>query len=108
MSPYVQGYCQALVKLGLSPSAGAAAGGLGAAGLKPQAPGAAAKGIKPLMSPKPPKPAAPGATQYNADPKMLGENAWQHAQKDLDTSESRTIGKVDRSQSATPLATGSV
>jgi hypothetical protein len=109
MTPYVQGYCQALVKLGLSPSAGAAAGGMGAAGLKTSPIGPMGKppqGISKPPVPKPPKPGA--AAQYSAAPKVQGENAWQHAQKDLDVGESRAIGKVDRSQTGTPLSTGSV
>lgn len=107
MTPYVQGYCQALIKLGLSPSAGAATGGLGAAGLKASLTGAS-KGVTVPKPPSPPKPPTPGVGQYNAEPKMQGETAWQNAQKALDVGESRAMGKVDKWQSSTPLATGSV
>ena len=107
MSPYGQGYHAALVKLGLGPSAGAATGGLGAAGLKSALPGVT-KGIA-ARKPTVPKPPKPGAMQYNLAPtKMMGETAWQGAQKDLDTGEARSIGKVDKGQQPTPLATGSV
>jgi len=108
MTPYVQGYCQALVKLGLSPSAGAALGGAGAAGLKTSPIGPMGKPPQGISKPPVPKAPKPGAGQYNAEPKVIGENAWQHAQKDLDVGESRAIGKVDRSQTGTPLSTGSV
>lgn len=109
MAPYVQGWFTALTKLGLSPSAGAAAGGMGAAGLKTSPIGPMGKppqGVSKPPTPKPPKPGA--AAQYSAAPKVIGENAWQHAQKDLDVGESRAMGKVDRSQIGMPLSTGSV
>ena len=108
MTPYAQGYCQALIKLGLSPSAGAATGGLGTAGLKTSPIGPIGKPPQGISKPPVPKPPKPGAAQYNADSKVIGENAWQHAQKDLDVGESRAIGKVDRSQTGMPLSTGSV
>jgi len=109
MTPYVQGYCQALVKLGLSPSAGAAMGGMGAAGPKTSPIGPMGKPPQGISKPPTPKPPTAGAAaQYSAAPKVIGENAWQHAQKDLDVGESRAIGKVDRSQTGTPLSTGSV
>jgi hypothetical protein len=102
MSPYQQGRFHALIKLGLSDSANSAIGGSAvpaptgssSAGIKtPNIPG-----IKPIKSVKPPKLFDAGKMQ---------DAAWGHAQKDLDTAESRAIGKVDSWQQSSPLPTGS-
>lgn len=98
MTPYLQGWYTALVKLGLSSSA------LGASkGVTTSTPIVKVPGVK--------GPAKPGNTNAwsganKIEPKMH-ETAWTGAQKDLDTAEARVTAKVDQWQQPKPLPVGS-
>lgn len=97
MTPYAKGWCSALVKLGLSSSAVAATSGT-TSGAKPGAT------TNTTTAPKQSKPWQWSAAN-NIEPK-LHENAWSHAQKDLDTGESRVMAKFDASQRQPQLPVG--
>lgn len=94
MTPYLQGWSAALVKLGLSPSATGAVKGIASPGVATPAATAAKKPIQPW------------SMQNKMEPKMH-ENAWNSAQKSLDVGTSRETAKVDQWQKPSPLPVGS-
>jgi hypothetical protein len=98
VTPYVRGWCSALIKLGLSDSALAATSGT-TSGTKP---GATTNTTTPAKQTKPWQ----WSAANNIEPK-LHESAWSHAQKDLDTGEARVMAKFDASQRQPVLPVGS-
>lgn len=98
MTSYEKGWCFALVKLGLAmtPSLGATSGTT--LGAKTEGP-ASNLGTKSQQKPW------QWSAQNNIEPK-LHETAWSHAQKDLDTGESRVMAKFDASQRQPQLPVG--
>jgi len=102
MNAFAQGWHAALVKLGLSGSAIGAANSGTTSGTTP----AGTTSTATSAVPKAPKQPTPWSTANKIEPKMH-EAAWNRAQKDLDTGESRAMAKVDQWQRPLPLPVGS-